>query len=92
MSKSHANVVRDGEVFIRMTGSEKNRTVYEKFPVCGDGLCLLFFFLNKVTGLKKNVDLTQDCGRNAMVFWREQDTLDTLGPGRIIDQFLIWLF
>ena len=41
--------VRDGSLFMGMTGSGKNRTGFENFSCCGDGLCV--FFLNKETGL-----------------------------------------
>ena len=41
--------VRDGSLFMGMTGSGKNRTGFENFSCHGDGLCV--FFLNKETGL-----------------------------------------
>ena len=43
--------VRDGSLFMGMTGSGKNRTSFENFSCRGDGLCV--FFLNKETGLLK---------------------------------------
>ena len=42
-------MVRDGSLFMGMTGSGKNRTGFENFSFRGDGLCV--FFLNKETGL-----------------------------------------
>ena len=47
--KSHTFKIRDGSLFMGMTGSGKNRTGFENFSCRGDGLCV--FFLNKETGL-----------------------------------------
>ena len=40
--------IRDGSLFMGMTGSGKNRTGFENFFCRGDRLCV--FFLNKETG------------------------------------------
>ena len=49
MEKRFMSHVRDGSLFMGMTGSGKNRTGFENFSCRGDGLCV--FFLNKETGL-----------------------------------------
>ena len=42
-------ILRDGSLFMGMTGLGKNRTGFENFSCHDDGLCV--FFLNKETGL-----------------------------------------
>ena len=49
MEKRFMSHVRDGSLFMGMTGSGKNRTGFENFSCRGDGQCV--FFLNKETGL-----------------------------------------
>ena len=41
-------LIRDGSLFMGVTGSGKNRTGFENFSCRGDGLCV--FFLNKEQG------------------------------------------
>ena len=48
-SKTVLDSLRDGSLFMGMTGSGKNRTGFENFSCHGDGLSV--FFLNKETGL-----------------------------------------
>ena len=55
MEKRFMSHVRDGSLFMGMTGSGKNRTGFENFSCRGDGHCV--FFLNKETGLSKKMNI-----------------------------------
>ena len=48
-------LLRDGSLFMGMTGSGKKRTGFEHFSCRGDGLCV--FFLKKETGLSKKINI-----------------------------------